>query len=65
MPTAPPPEEGDGEGDNPDQDGDNEEQQEKKVEDVPPIEGDEEEPGMWEESFKSHSDSKPYGEWEA
>ena len=29
-------------------------------EDVAPVEGDDE-PGMWEETFKSHSDSKPYG----
>ena len=25
----------------------------------------EDEPGMWEETFKTHSDSKPYGEEEA
>ena len=72
MPTpAPPPEDGgedNGEdGDDPDSDGDNEEAepQEEAVpdaggEDVVPVEGDEE-PGMWEETFKSHSDSKPYG----
>ena len=63
VPTAPPAEEGDGEGDNPDQEGDNEDQQEKEEEDVPPVEGADDEPGMWEETFKSHADSKPYGEW--
>ena len=69
MPTpAPPPEDGgeNGEdGDNPDSDGDNEEVEPHEEanpdgEDVAPVEGDEE-PGMWEETFKSHSDSKPYG----
>lgn len=72
MPTpAPPPEDGgendEGDGDNPDSDDDNEEAEPQEevvpdggVEDVAPVEGDEE-PGMWEETFKSHSDSKPYG----
>ena len=68
MPTAPPPpedEDEDNEGDDPDKEGDNEEQvvEEEKAEDVPPVEGGDDEPGMWEETFKSHSDSKPYGGW--
>ena len=39
-------------------DGDSEEVRES--EEVAPVEGDNE-PGMWEEVFNSHYDSKPYG----
>lgn len=71
LPTPAPPSEDGGEnneedGDNPDSDGDNEEAEPQEEvnsdggEDVAPVEGDDE-PGMWEETFKSHSDSKPYG----
>ena len=67
LPTpAPPSEDGGEDGDNPDSEDDNEEAEPEKevnpdgVEDAAPVEGDDE-PGMWEETFKSHSDSKPYG----
>ena len=29
--------------------------------DAPPADGGDEEAGMWEETFKTHHDSKPYG----
>ena len=71
LPTPAPPSEDEGEkneddGDNLDSEGDNEEvEPEEEVhpdggEGAAPVEGDDE-PGMWEETFKSHSDSKPYG----
>ena len=73
LPTPAPPSEDEGEmndddGDNPDSDDDNEKAEpEEEVHsdggvEAAPVEGDDE-PGMWEETFKSHSDSKPYGQY--
>ena len=73
VPTAPPPPEDEGEGDDKedlDEGGDDDEQLQKEAkaadskkeeEEPPPVVGGDDEPGMWEETFKSHSDSKPYG----
>ena len=72
LPTPAPPSDDEGDndredGDNPDAEGDNEVAEpeggvksEEEGEEVVPVEGDDE-PGMWEETFKSHTDSKPYG----
>lgn len=67
VPTAPPPPEDEGEGDDKedsDEGRDDDEQLQKEAkeeEEPPPVVGGDDEPGMWEETFKSHSDSKPYG----
>ena len=69
VPTAPPPPEDEGEGDDKEGDDDDDVQLVKETEadsgkeeeEPPPVVGGDDEPGMWEETFKSHSDSKPYG----
>lgn len=45
------------------QETEDEEEPEEEEEDIPPGDGDsqDDESGLWEETFKSHHDSKPYG----
>lgn len=55
VPTPTPPPDG---GEGTDSNAENTEQEEQPSEEAPK---EEEEPGMWEETFKTHHDSKPYG----
>ncbi len=56
MPVETPTEEPEAEGDDPGDLETNEDQEEQTND------GEQEEEGMWEETFKTHYDSKPYGE---
>ena len=67
TPPPPPTDEGENPGDEPRNedaaDSMDDSQNEDSEEDIKPDVGaSDDEPGMWEESFKSHHDSKPYGE---